>query len=227
MFTLCTLCGRYTDMSSGPFLVPEGNFVSSKTKPSSVAGLFGPSRSIESPTASVSKDDVFEVLSNRRRRHVLHYLQRREGEVDLGTLAERVAAWENERPVERITSDDRKRVYTALQQFHLPKMDEKGLIEYDRRSGSVELAKDSTDVDVYLGVITENEPPWGRYYLCLSVVGLVVVGLSTLGVPPLTVVSSAGWAMIVACSIAVSAAFHENRNCRSRIGTKGTPPEAD
>jgi len=45
---------------------------------------------------------------------VIHLLQYRDESMELGPLAERVAAWEYETDPERITSQQRKTVYTAL-----------------------------------------------------------------------------------------------------------------
>jgi hypothetical protein len=86
------------------------------------------SSAIESPrsTEEPSRDDVFTVLGNGRRRNVIRALQRADGTVEISDLAEQVAAWENDIPLNRVTYDQRKRTYTALQQFHLPKMDEAG-----------------------------------------------------------------------------------------------------
>jgi len=57
---------------------------------------------------------AYEILANRRRRYVIHLLQYRDESMELGPLAERVAAWEYETDPERVTSQQRKTVYTAL-----------------------------------------------------------------------------------------------------------------
>ncbi len=51
---------------------------------------------------SVDRDDVFDVLSNPRRRYALHTLRREDRELQLGEVAEQVAAWENGTTVESV-----------------------------------------------------------------------------------------------------------------------------
>ena len=46
----------------------------------------------ESSAASIPKDDVFELLSNHRRRYALHAIKQTDGSSELSDLAEQVAA---------------------------------------------------------------------------------------------------------------------------------------
>ena len=88
----------------------------------------------EEPTdrsGSPTEQEVFDILSNRRRRYALYALLN-DDTTTIGSLAERIAAWENDCPVDEVTSTERKRVYTALQQSHLPKLERTGLISFDR-----------------------------------------------------------------------------------------------
>lgn len=82
-------------------------------------------------------DDVFGILSSRRRRGVLRFLATEASEVDHGTLAEHIAARENDKARSDITAQERKRVYISLYQSHLPKMAGKTAIDYDRDSGRI------------------------------------------------------------------------------------------
>ncbi|ESS10477.1 MAG: hypothetical protein A07HR60_02492, partial [uncultured archaeon A07HR60] len=70
------------------------------------------------------EQDVFTLLSNERRRGVVRALQELEPPVDLGDLAEWIAARENEKTVPELTSEERRRVYSALQQRHLDHLEE-------------------------------------------------------------------------------------------------------
>lgn len=69
-------------------------------------------------------------LARRRRREVLYYLLEHEL-ADLETIATRIARMEREGDPERIRTD--------LVHTHLPKLADRGLIEYDRRSGAIRL----------------------------------------------------------------------------------------
>lgn len=90
---------------------------------------------------SLTLDERFEILKNERRRFVLEYLSSAEQPVELSELADHLAAIENDSTVEAITSSERKRVYVALYQFHLPKMDRMDVIDYDKDRGKVALTE--------------------------------------------------------------------------------------
>lgn len=84
-----------------------------------------------------TRAEIFHLLQTNRRRDVIEYLLDEDGPVKMGTLAEHVAALEHDTTVAELTSRQRQRVYVPLYQTHLPKLDEKGVIEYDKRRGIV------------------------------------------------------------------------------------------
>lgn len=144
-----------------------------------------------SDSEPLSSDEVFEILSNHRRRMVLYYLRQNGEFLTVNELAEKIAATENEVPVDELTSQQRKRVYVSLYQTHLPKMAQTNVIDYDEDEGVVRLTDRSNSVDRYL---TTSEPapyPWLVHYVILSVIGATFVALSLLevsvfsAVPPL------------------------------------------
>ena len=102
---------------------------------------------IESP----SKDVIFDILKNERRRRTLEFL-REEPTTTLSDLAEHVAALENDKSVRELTSSERKRVYVGLYQCHLPKMADAGVIDHDRSRGTVELREATSPYFVYLDI---------------------------------------------------------------------------
>jgi hypothetical protein len=87
-------------------------------------------------------NERFEILKNERRRSVLKQLSGRDDTIALSSLADQIAAIENETTIEDVTSSERKRVYVALYQFHLPKMDRMGVIDYNKDRGTVSLTQD-------------------------------------------------------------------------------------
>jgi len=99
----------------------------------------------------LSDDDVFEVLYNRRRRAVVRHLVEGDGSGSVGDLAERIAADENDTTVRQLSSYERKRVYVALYQNHLPKMDDLGVVDYDKNRGTVRLRDPAERLEPYLG----------------------------------------------------------------------------
>lgn len=172
-----------------------------------------------------SRDAVFTVLSNARRRHVLRALREEDGSIELGPLAEQVAAWENETTVREITYDQRKRTYTALQQSHLPKMDEAGALEFDKGRGTVEPAEDMSEFDVYLEVVPGTALPRSEYYVGL---GAVAVGLSSVvavGIGPFGLVHALWWATIAVGLFGVSALVHLYATRRSNLQAYATEQE--
>ena len=127
----------------------------------------------------LSQDQVFDLLSNSRRRFVLHYLKQADGPVRLSELAAEIAAIENEVSVEELTSQQRKRTYVSLYQTHIPKLQDAGAVSYDAETGMVELASGAGEIGEYFQQQTESRP-WQLYYLLLAAGGLllyIVVGV--------------------------------------------------
>ncbi|WP_324661871.1 DUF7344 domain-containing protein [Haloarcula sediminis] len=175
---------------------------------------------------SLSEATVFEVLSNGRRRYVFHYLKQEGRQVYLRELAEHVAAWENDKPIEQLTSAEAKRVKTALHQHHLPMMDSNGFVEYDSMRETVTLDNSVADLEVYLDVVPGIDIPWSRYYLGLSVVGVLALGCALVDTGPFAWVSGLSAATFIAVVVLVSALVHTYLNhTRLRLGGTGQPPE--
>jgi hypothetical protein len=98
----------------------------------------------------VAMDHVFGILGNERRRYVLKYLSMTEGTATLNDLAERIAAWQCDKKIAQITSQERKRVYVSLYQCHLPKMDDVSAVSYDKERGTIETGEQFERFTYYL-----------------------------------------------------------------------------
>lgn len=176
-------------------------------------------------TEELTRDEIFTMLSNRRRRWVLHYLKQREDErIDLRTLVDTVAAWEYDTPVDDLPWKKRKRVYTALRQSHLPKLADAGVIEYDRNRGEVALTDDARRVRMYLEYVPEHDIPWSQCYLGLSGIALGITALAWSSVFPFAELSGLVLATILSVTFAATAVTHAYHTRRSRLGTEGKPP---
>jgi hypothetical protein len=160
--------------------------------------------------------EIFDLLSNQRRRYAIHYCKREDEPVTLGDLAEHVAAWELEKDVEAITSAERKRVYTSLQQTHLPTLERADMIEFDDRT--IELTDEAAELDVYLDIVPGDSVPWAVYYLGLTAVGSVVMAGLWLEVVPTEMIPELGWATLVFALFAVSAVVHVIQTRQMRLG---------
>lgn len=122
---------------------------------------------------SLTQGEVYDLLSNARRRFVISYLRDRDEPVELNELSREVAAWENETDVENLTDQQIKRVYVSLYQTHVPKLSESGLLEFDQDSGKVTLTSNVAVLDTYLPDSDEEAVPWQLVYAGIAVVGLV------------------------------------------------------
>ncbi|EMA32371.1 hypothetical protein C446_14704 [Halobiforma nitratireducens JCM 10879] len=174
---------------------------------------------------ALTEDELFEILSNRRRRHVLHELMREGDAIDIGTLSEEIAASEDGLELHEVSSSDRKRVYTALHQSHLPKMDEAGVIEFNRDRGTVEPTAALEDVEIYMDVVRGHEIPWSDYYLGLTALAAVLLAVSVVGPGPLAALSPYQWGAFVLVSFGVSAVAHRYYARRNRLGITDGPPD--
>ena len=155
---------------------------------------------------ALSKDIVFEILKNQRRRDALRYLKENDGEAKLGDMAEFIAAKENGIEIKALSSSQRKRVYIGLYQCHLPKMDSAGIVDFEKNRGDITLLDTAKQLDQYLdGDIVSTDAddeqsaslaasPKRNLVIAAGVAATVSGGL--LGVPGLEQVPAAGWAVL-------------------------------
>jgi len=177
------------------------------------------------PPGDLSSDVVYSLLADKRRRYTLHYLKQRREEVPVREIAEQVAAWENGKSVDEITSQERKRVYIALYQSHLPTLDKEGVVEYDADRGVVSLSASMTDREIYLEVVPKGNVPWSFYYIGLVVADSVVLALAWLDVYPFDMLPDIAWAAVILTTFAASAFLQTYQSRRMRFGDEGPPPE--
>lgn len=149
----------------------------------------------------LTKDEVFELLKNSRRRTIIDYLESNGGSATLSDLAEFIAAEENDIDIGELSSDQRKRVYIGLYQCHLPKMDNHGVVEYDKNRGTVELQDRVTELLPYMESEEEDdaETPHLELGIAIGVVAIVVVG--TLGAGPFSAVPAVAWTLVSVAGI--------------------------
>lgn len=171
----------------------------------------------------LTRDELFHVLRNRRRRFAIHYLKRAGRPVDVGDLATQVAAWENGISTEAVTSKQRRRVYNALQQTHLSELHRSGLVEVDQRE--VELTDAANRLDIYLEIVPGGDVPWSEYYLAIAGVGVATVVAVGLDVGPFAALPDIAVGVFLAVVLAVSACanyYYQHENLLSRTEK---PPE--
>ncbi|PSQ43252.1 hypothetical protein BRD17_06615 [Halobacteriales archaeon SW_7_68_16] len=156
-------------------------------------------------SGEMSQTEVFDVLRNQRRRSVVEYLEENEGPVELGELATVIAAWEYDTTPDEVTSKQRKRVYTTLQQTHLPRLDDEGIVEFDSERGTIERDEAVDKVAAYLHIVPGDELPWREYYLSVGAIGCALTAALALVESPLMLLSPLAWLGVFAAVITVSA----------------------
>lgn len=159
-------------------------------------------------STELTEDDVFEVMSNRRRRYAFHYLKREAREVFVVELAEQIAAWETDKPVEQLDASEKNRVKTALRQHHLPRMADRAFLEYDAGRGTVELSEAAAELDVYLDVVPGGDVPWAPVYLGVGLAGSLAVAVTTAGLGPAQPTHTIAVAGFLAAVLTVVAGVH-------------------
>jgi hypothetical protein len=172
-------------------------------------------------------DDLFDVFANRRRRYALHYLQQADDGTDFGEMVEQLAAWKHRKARQGVTSNERKYVYSALQQRHLPKLHDIGLVEFNKRDGSVEPTAILDEIDIYAEVVEKGDVPSGVYFSSLSAVHSVLLALVGFDVAPLTTSSDFEWALLFVSSFVVSSLVFLYDTKRMKLGNSGPPTEVE
>src|SRR6056297_3916805 len=165
-----------------------------------------------------SRDEVFTALSNRRRRNVITYLKQHGDDARVRDIAEQLAAWENGLETNEVSYKQRKRVYTALHQSHLPKLAEGGFIEYESDRGLVSLTEQSHHLEMYLEVVSENDILWSEFYVGLAVVCGLLAGAAAIGTVPFAAVSGYTYAVLFAVLFGVAGLIHRTVTRRNRVG---------
>lgn len=149
----------------------------------------------------LSLDVTFELLQNPRRRKALGYLADNPT-TTLSTLAEHLAAQENGKSVQMLSSAERKRVYISLYQCHLPKLDDAGVIDFDSNRGTVERNPSADHVARYLDQVAGSEadpdrPAWQYYYLGIALTGGGLLATQLALLPTATAAAAVAGAVIV------------------------------
>ena len=182
----------------------------------------------EEQSGELGKDEIFELLKNPRRRAALRYLDDAEGTVTLSDLAEHIAAQENDVTVEQLNAYQRKRVYIALYQCHLPTMDESNVIDYDQDRGNIDIRDEAEKLFTYLDMDEESEQSlladelgavWSRRYLTLSAAGgllATVVQFTNVGFAVRTGLTLAVLSLFLVVSLLHT---HETRRRQEREAT--------
>jgi hypothetical protein len=176
----------------------------------------------------ISHDECFDLLSNHRRRYALRYLQHNGDSATIGELSDQIAAWENGIGTEEVSYDQRKRVYTSLQQVHLPRMDDADVIAYDDRQGVVETGPAAEELDIYLEVVDGGGISWAQLYVGLAVLTAGVIAAGLVGAPFLGSLPGLAWAVFAVTTFGLTGVAHAYYNrSRMHLDDRTEPPSEE
>ena len=173
----------------------------------------------------LSEEEVFEVLSNRRRRFVIHALKRAEGPVDVSELSAHVTAWERGVALDEVRYEDRRNVYSTLRRTHLPKLEEKNVVTVDEEANVVAPTPELEELDIYVEVLRSREIPWSLYYVGLAGVAVSLLLAVATGTPGFAALEPLDVGVFTATVFGISAVAHHVIGRRARLGNTEKPPE--
>lgn len=110
---------------------------------------------------AISKDAVFHILQNSKRRAVMRYLLAtpRYEQFMVHEVVEQVAAWEYDTTVGHVSQPQRQHVSIQLYQTHLPMLDDHGVITFHPDRDVIESTPLIEAFEPYL----ENNPSGGDH----------------------------------------------------------------
>ena len=89
-------------------------------------------------TDTFDSEELASLFDNRRRRLAYQFLRQSE-KTDITTLSKLIASIETGKDVDELEEEEIRIIYNALRQFHLPRLDEADLIEYNTETGDIKL----------------------------------------------------------------------------------------
>lgn len=139
----------------------------------------------------IPETEIHDLLRNERRRQVIKHLQDTIGTIALRDLAEAIAEHETDEspPPKNI----RNSVYNSLHQTHLPKLDERGIVEYESDEKIIRLTEDARSINVYMEVVTPFGITWDEYYSLLGTLSLFTVLAALIEVPAVSAAEPLFW----------------------------------
>ena len=183
-------------------------------------------RANDEPANTAALDNLFALLSARRRRYALHALEQADEPLPLADLAQQIAAWETGSDLDSVDRTAKKRVYASLSSHHLDVLEDNNLVTVENGSApTVAPTEALAEITVYTEPITGTDRPWAEYFLGLSLVLIPVVGAMIAGVGPLGAVPGVGTTIFVLTVYTVSALGYLYDQHQLRLGRPGVPPE--
>jgi len=175
--------------------------------------------------SELSEDEIFKLLSNRRRRLVIHALKRADEPIEISELSRYVTAWEHDIEPDEVRYEDRRNVYSTLQRTHLPKLEEKNVVTVHDEENLVEATDELAELDIYVEVLRSTEIPWGLYYVGLAGLAVVLTAAVATGTPGFAWLEALDVGVFTATVFGISSVAHHVIGRRTRLGNTEKPPE--
>jgi DNA-binding transcriptional ArsR family regulator len=173
----------------------------------------------------LSEDEIFKLLSNRRRRFVIHALKRADEPVEVSDLSTHVTAWERGVDPEEVRYEDRRNVYSTLQRTHLPKLEEKNVVTIDDEENLVAPTPELEELDIYVEVLRSREIPWSLYYVGLAGLTASLLLAVATGTPGFAGLEAIDVGVFTATVFGISSVAHHVIGRQARLGNTEKPPE--
>jgi len=173
----------------------------------------------------ISRDDLYHVLSNRRRRFVIHALKRKERPVDISELSTYITAWETGVDPGEVDYEDQRSVYGTLKGTHLPNLEENNIISVDTEENVIRPTAKLEKIDIYVEAISSKEIPWSQYYTGLSGVAVALLFAVAVEAPILGALDPLEVGIFTVTAFGMSSVVHHIIGRRTRLGNREKPPE--
>lgn len=111
-----------------------------------------PHKRSSNSSTNVLLDDVFEVLADRKRRHLIRYLLQCDPPVSITEIADALQTRDKVGSV-----DERRKLRVSLHHIHLPKLDEIDIVDYDTETNRVVGWHHVKSIEPYLDIAEKLE----------------------------------------------------------------------
>ncbi|MEF8787208.1 MAG: hypothetical protein V5A45_14860 [Haloarculaceae archaeon] len=141
----------------------------------------------KSDSLPYTEKQLYDALWNIRRRYILYYTKHVGRPVPFEELVEQITIWESFGATDVVDRNKRKSVHNSLNQTHLPKLEQIGLINNDKESNKISATDRAEQIELYPA---SERHSWVFGYNILSISFIFLFGLDFLGVTSLTAPTS-------------------------------------
>lgn len=174
----------------------------------------------QSDSIPYTEKQLYDALWNIRRRYVLYYTKHVGRPVPFNELVEQITDWESFGTSDTADRDKRKSVHNSLNQTHIPKLEQIGLINTDNESNEITATDRAERIELYPA---SDGFAWEYGYQFLSASFFSLVGLGFLEVISLATPTSITLLLFLTLLLVTLTVGHTYDRLRRqrRLRTKG------